>query len=158
MNLNPRLLWLIIGLLLLALAGVAVYKAWPVLFPPLEQRLAPDPDCNLRVGPCVTTLPDGGELSLSIEPRNIPMVTPLHLQVRLKGVKADAVEVDFSGVDMYMGYNRVPLENQGDGLYQGEGRLPVCVYDAMEWEAQVLVKDSKGLLSVPFRFITVKGG
>jgi hypothetical protein len=156
LNLNPRHLWVVLGISLLALASAALLRAWPVLFPPLEQRLAIDPNCNLRASPCSSSLPGGGQLSFSIEPRSLPMLSPLQLKVSISGAQADAVEVDFSGVDMYMGYNRVSLKPQGPGQFQGEGRLPVCVYDAMEWEAQVLVKDSQGLTSVPHRFITVK--
>ncbi|MBF0256648.1 MAG: hypothetical protein HQL47_09375 [Gammaproteobacteria bacterium] len=158
MAFNPRHLWLVLGLLLASLAGTALFKAWPVIFPQLEQRMELDPSCNLRAGPCVSSLPDGGKLSFSISPRDIPTLSPLQLEVQISNSQAYSVEVDFSGVDMYMGYNRVRLQEQAAGSYQAEARLPVCVRDAMEWEAQVLLRGKRGYVSVPFRFITLKAG
>jgi hypothetical protein len=66
--------------------------------------------------------------------------------------------VDFSGVDMDMGFNRVRLEPVGKGSYSANGMLPVCVRDAMEWEAKVLLRSQEGLSSVAYRFITVRPG
>jgi hypothetical protein len=59
---------------------------------------------------------------------------------------------------MNMGFNRPTLQEQTPGHYSGEGRLPVCVRDAMEWEARVLIETDDGLVSAPYRFITVKPG
>ena len=71
---------------------------------------------------------------------------------------AETVEVDLQGLDMNMGFNRPKLASLGDGHFRGEGMLPVCVRDAMEWEAKVLVHSDDGLRAAPFRFITVKDG
>jgi hypothetical protein len=95
---------------------------------------------------------------LSIEPRSIPVVRPLHFAVDLVGLDAQRVQIDFSGVDMNMGFNRPTLQEQNPGQFTGEGRLPVCVRDAMEWEARVLIQTDEGLVSAPYRFITVKPG
>lgn len=157
LNTSPRRLWTVLGVLLLGLAATAVYKAWPVLFPPLQQKLSVDPDCNLRAGTCLTQLADHGSVRFGIEPRHIPMITPLQLEVVLSDPEVQSVQVDFSGVDMYMGFNRVSLQHQGQGRFIGEGRLPVCVYDSMEWEAQVLLHRGRDIISIPHRFITVKG-
>ncbi len=152
------LLWTVAGLLLVAGSAVAIYKAWPVLFPKVHIAAPLDPTCDLRAGPCTSALPAGASVTFSIEPRSIPVVRPLQLQVKLVGLEAQGVQIDFSGVDMNMGFNRPSLQVQGEGRYTGEGRLPVCVRDAMEWEARVLVQTDAGLLSAPYRFITVKPG
>ncbi|MCU7907180.1 MAG: hypothetical protein KZQ76_15360 [Candidatus Thiodiazotropha sp. (ex Epidulcina cf. delphinae)] len=158
LNKGNRLLWMVTGLLLAVVCAVAVYKAWPVLFPEISRSAAVDPDCDLRAGSCVTRLNDGGRVSFSIEPREIPTLKPLRLQVALHGVEADKVEIDFAGVAMNMGFNRVKMERAAEGGFTGNGILPVCVRDAMEWEARVLVSTRQGLLSVPYRFITVRPG
>lgn len=152
------ILWAIAGLLLVAISGLAVYKVHPLLFPEILITAALDPDCDLRAGPCTSRLPDGASVTLSIEPRSLPVIKPLAFQVAVTGVTAKAVEIDFSGVDMNMGFNRPALAPSGEGQFSGNGMLPVCVRDAMEWEAKVLIHTDAGLVAAPYRFITVKPG
>lgn len=155
---SNTLLWIIAGLLLVAIVALALYKSWPILFPEVLLSAELDPDCDLRAGPCVSPLPDGGSVSLAIEPRSIPVVKPLQFHVQVDGLEVKRVEIDFSGVDMNMGFNRPALEKKTLGVYVGKGMLPVCVRDAMEWEAKVLLHTDQGLVSAPYRFITVKPG
>jgi len=152
------LLSLLVVLLLAVISAVAVYKTWPMLFPKIYISADVDPSCDLRAGPCTSPLPDGASVTLSITPRSIPVVHPLHFEVDLVGLEAKGVQIDFSGVDMNMGFNRPALKEQSPRRYTGDGRLPVCVRDAMEWEARVLIETDEGLVSAPFRFITVKPG
>ena len=149
-------LWLLAGLLFLAMIAVVIYKVWPQLNPELAVVAPLDPGCDLRAGPCVGALPGGGEISFSIEPRDIPLVAPLRLEVELNGLSAHSVEVDFIGIGMQMGFNRSQLQAEGNGRFSGKGVLPVCIRDAMEWEAKVMVRTDKGVMAAPFRFITVK--
>ncbi len=151
-------LWSLIGLLLLAVFGVALYRVWPMLHPDVSLEIPADPDCDLRAGPCISSLGGESRVSFSIEPKEIPLVKPLQLRVDLQGVQASSVEVDFSGVDMDMGFNRVKLEPVAEGAFAAKGILPVCVRDAMEWEAKVLISSQQGLSSVAYRFITVRPG
>ncbi|MEW8626206.1 MAG: hypothetical protein AB2551_10665 [Candidatus Thiodiazotropha sp.] len=155
---NHLFLWLVLGVLLAALTLVAIYKAWPILFPQINQSAVIDPGCNLREAPCVSSINHEVKVGFSIEPREIPLVTPLRLAVEIDGVAVERVEVDFAGVDMNMGYNRVALQAVAEGHYEGEGMIPVCVMDSMEWEAKVLITTKQGLLSAPYRFVTVRPG
>jgi hypothetical protein len=157
MKLNS-LLWSFAGLLLVAVSAVAVYEVWPLLFPEVRTAAVVDPNCDLRAGPCTSPLPGGASVTFSIEPRSIPVVRPLQFKVDLVGLEAKRVQVDFTGVDMNMGFNRPTLQVRGPGHFIGQGRLPVCVRDAMEWEAKVLIETDEGLISAPYRFITVKPG
>jgi hypothetical protein len=157
-NKNTQLLWGLLGLLFAAICLVALYKTWPILFPKAALRAAVDPACDLRAGACKTRLSNGANVTFSIEPRDIPVVKPLQLSVNLEGMSAESILVDFSGVDMNMGFNRTKLSRVGEGVFSGQGMLPVCVWDAMEWEAQVLIDTQQGLISVPYRFITVRPG
>jgi hypothetical protein len=151
-------LWSILGLLFFAVCVVALYRVWPLLYPEIVIEVPADPACNLRAGACVSPFRDTASVSLSIEPRDIPLVKPLQLEVDLQGIAADSVEVDFSGVDMDMGFNRFKLEAVGEGRYKAQGILPVCVRDAMEWEAKVLIRIPEGVASVAYRFMTVRPG
>ncbi|MGD8910084.1 MAG: hypothetical protein PVI92_12140 [Chromatiales bacterium] len=151
-------LWALIGVLLVAVCAVAVYRAWPLLFPKVAISIPHDPSCDLRAGPCTSMLNSGSRVSFAIEPHEIPLVKPLRLRVEIQDLEAQQVEVDFSGVDMNMGFNRFKLSRTGEGEFTGEGILPICVRDAMEWEAKVLVTTPRGLTAAAYRFITVRPG
>jgi hypothetical protein len=151
-------LWVAVALLFAALAGVALYKVYPLINPPVAVRAPLDPQCRLRAGPCEVVFPDGARVKFGIEPRAIPVVKPLRFEVAIQGMDATAVEVDFQGTDMNMGFNRAKLTARGDGRFAGDGMLPVCVREAMEWEARVLIQTDAGLMEAPFRFITVQPG
>jgi hypothetical protein len=151
-------LWALIGLLLVAVCAVAVYRAWPLLFPQVARSVPHNPSCDLRTGPCVSMLDSDTRISFAIEPREIPLLKPLLLRVELQGLAAQQVEVDFNGVDMNMGFNRFKLSRTGEEAFTGEGILPVCVRDAMEWEAKVLITTPQGLTAAAYRFITVRPG
>ncbi len=153
-----RNLWLALVILLAAVVGVAAYKLQPVLKPEPVLMAQPEAGCDLRVAGCNARFPGGGVLTFEVEPKGIPVVTPLVLRVSLSGLEADAVEVDFAGVDMNMGYNRPALSSVGPGRYEGNGMLPICVRDRMNWEARVLLHGPRGLLAAPFRFETSRNG
>lgn len=141
-------------LILLALAalGVTGYKLAPLLNPKTDIAL-PLSSCDLAKQACVATLPDGGQLEFAIEPRPIPSLKPLRLQATVKGSDVRRIEVDFTGTDMKMGQNRPPLQG-GNGQFNGQATLPVCITGKMEWDATVLVETGKALIAVPFRFAT----
>lgn len=142
----------------MAVCLVAVFRAWPLLFPQASITLLPDPACDLRSGPCTTAIDAERSVSFAIAPSEIPVMKPLQLRVSLQQLQADGVEIHFNGVDMNMGFNRVQLSRTGENLFEGKGVLPVCVRDAMEWQADVLISSDEGLISVPYRFITVRTG
>lgn len=141
----------LIGLLSIALILVVGYKLSPMLLPSGDLTIEPESGCDLQRAPCSAKLPEG-RLTLSIAPRPIPLVAPLRIEATLEGAHAEGLELDFAGVDMNMGYNRVTLASVGGGRYAGEGSLPVCVTGEMRWQATVLITNGQRRLSVPFRF------
>lgn len=151
-------LLIVVLLLFLAVAGVVLYKVLPLLDPKVVRIAELDPQCDLRAGPCTGRLSDGASITFGIKPESIPVVTPLEFEVLVEGIGADRVEVDLQGIGMNMGFNRPQLTPRGAGRFTGNGMIPVCVRDAMEWEAKVLVYTDEGIVAAPFRFITVKPG
>lgn len=147
---TKKLLLDIALLLALAVLGVAGYKLAPLLNPKTDIVLPLSP-CDLNRQACVATLPDGGQIEFSIEPRPIPSLKPLKLQATVRGSEVRKLEVDFAGTDMKMGYNRPALEG-ADGRFSGQANLPVCITGTMEWDATVLLDTGKALVAVPFRF------
>lgn len=108
------MLWGVAAALAVAVIGVAAFRAWPLLHPPVSDRAPLVPACDLRAGPCSVPFVSGGNVTLAIEPRGIPAVHPLQLQVTLRNLPPpQRVEIDFAGVDMDMGFNRAPLQRDG---------------------------------------------
>lgn len=156
-TLSPRLArlsWGPLGLIALALAGYLIQHARSLLHPLPAVLAEPEPGCDLRAGACRARFADGATVTLELEPRRIPVLTPLTLRVAIAGLDARQVQVDFTGVDMDMGFNRVDLREGEPGLYLGHATLPVCVRARMDWEARVLILSERGLVAAPFRFAT----
>lgn len=149
-------LWAAGGAIFLAVAASAFYAAWPLLNPKVIETAPLDPACDVRQAPCTAKLPSGGTVRFGLEPRTIPLLEPLKVDVQLEGLAALGVEVDFAGIDMNMGYNRPVLAAKGGGRFEGDATIPVCVRSRMDWEAKVLVRTPRGLVAAPFRFSTFK--
>lgn len=158
MRQRSNVLWYVL-LAVLALSLGAVYYHFKDYFKPqAAQTLAWDAACDLRSAACSLPLPGGGMATFGISPQNIPLLEPLTLEVTVSGMPVQAVEVDFTGVSMNMGYNRSQLQALGKGRYSGNIILPVCVRKRMDWEAAVMLKTDAGTIVAPFRFETIKGG
>jgi hypothetical protein len=142
--------------ILLGLAGVGLagYALAPLLEPRTDIAL-PLSTCDLGRQACAASLPDGGRVELSIEPRPIPVLKPLTVEARFTGIAVRKAEIDFAGTEMKMGYNRPQLEKQrADNRFFGHAHLPVCITGGMEWEATLLVDTGKAVIALPFRFLT----
>jgi hypothetical protein len=167
-------LWAVAAILAVAVIIVAVFKAWPLLYPSISERASLDPGCDLLAGPCRVRFASGGEVALEILPRGVPALRPLTITASLADLPVpQRVEVDFAGVDMEMGFNRTSLqpESQGahgaaaspgragvgqGGRWSGTGMLPICVRQRMTWEARVLLHYPQRILAAPFRFDTLR--
>ena len=113
---TSKLIWqLAIAMTVLALALV-YYLAHDYFEPEVSLVVPADPAYDLRSGPCVSALPGGGRVSFAIEPGSIPVMKPLQFDVQVSGIEATAVEVDFAGVDMNMGFNRYRLAAVSAGM------------------------------------------
>jgi hypothetical protein len=146
---------IVAALLLVAALG---YRYSPLLMPQADLTVAAGAACNLNIAPCRVVLADGGVVELAITPRPIPVVSPLAIEARLTGVAADTVELDFSGADMEMGYNRITLAAQGDGRFRATTALPVCVTGRMNWRATLIVAGSGRRLAISHDFAAPVGG
>lgn len=143
--------------ILLALATVAVigYLYSPLLLPKSDVSAVPDPGCDLNREACRASLPGGGQVELSLSPHPIPVVRPMKIQARVSGPAAAAVdrmELDFAGVTMNMGYNRVTLSPQGNGRFAADASIPVCITGRMGWRGTLIVTTDRRRITVPFEF------
>ena len=149
-----NLLWPLAVLLALVVLGTAGWKARELLHPHATVT-ATVPSCDLQIGPCAARLADGRGVILTMSPRPVVALKPVHVRVRVAGVRASRVVIDFTGVNMEMGFNRFVLKPDG-AAYAGQAILPVCTRSRMQWRAEVLVQSTEGVLAFPFRFATVR--
>lgn len=155
MKINKHLL--IDLLLVAAMGGIALLGYWysDALIPKADLTLPLAEGCDLHRAPCAIPLSEGRVIELSILPHPIPTVRPLTIEVVTKGLDPRRIEVDFAGVGMNMGINRVRLDAKGQGRFSGQATLPVCVTGSMTWEATVLVETASQRIAAPFRFDSV---
>jgi hypothetical protein len=154
---KSNILFWMAGVLLVLTLGLSIFFNFKGYFEPQVIATLPvDTQCDLHSSACITKLPQGGNISLNIEPRSIPLLKPLQLHVTTKGVDASKVEINFVGVNMNMGYNRPSLKKTKAENFVGKTTLPVCVRRRMDWEAQVLIHTPKGIVKVPFQFYTLR--
>lgn len=146
--------WMVVAILGLCTLALALYRVWPIVFPMISQPFPADPACDLRVGACRTVVAPGQSIILELQPRDIPVLQPLEVTVSLEGLNAHQIAVDFAGVDMNMGFNRIELSGHDQGRYQGVATLPMCVRSRMDWEARVLAETDRGLIAAAYRFTT----
>ena len=130
------------------------YKLSPLLLAKADLTITPVAGCELNAQACAAELPGGARVELAITPRPIPVVKPLQISVKISGVAAEKIEVDFSGLSMNMGYNRQTLVADGQGRYTGGAMLPVCITGRMVWQATLIVHPGAGgqKIAVPFLF------
>lgn len=107
-------------------------------------------DCNLHQTAC-TAQHGQQSLTLDITPKPIPVAKPLQVKVTLNHLQAKTMQIDISGHNMYMGYNRLPLEKVNEQHWQGTTMLAFCTNAKMEWHLTLLIDTPDGKqLQVPF--------
>ncbi len=141
------------ALLAMLLVGALVaVLPWPAWLPPGPYILSPEPGCDLHQGACRAAAAGDAAITLRIAPLSIPLLDELQLEVRLEGIEARRVEVQFRGIDVDMGLLRYPLQAAGRDVFQGPAWLSVCSQRRMTWEA--LVVADGGRYKASFQFDT----
>ncbi len=156
MNKRTVLMLVFSGILIAILILTSWYKTERARKNTIIAQVEADRSCDLQKGECSLKLPDGGLVSLSIEPRPIPLVQNFNIKVNIKGIEVEAVAVDFKGTTMNMGPNNVTLKVLQNNIYTGNGMLPVCIRNSMEWQADVYLQGKDGIIIAPFVFETRK--
>lgn len=116
-------------------------KQWPL-----------NQNCELHRSACATQQGEQ-KVTLDIYPKPVPIARMFKVRAKLDNLYADSVQLDISGLNMYMGYNRVALRPVQDqpGLYEGQSMLAFCTNDAMQWQLTVMVKTlDNQLVQIPF--------
>ncbi len=149
-------IWTVISILVLAILLVLSYKFIYQYDSGVAATVDIDTSCDLRKGSCISELPDGGKVSFSISPKDIPIMRPLKLDVLTAGVDVSNVNIELHSIGMNMGNKGSKLKATATNQYEGEATIPLCIRSKMDWEARVYLQTDCGLIMVPYRFYTTK--
>ncbi|MDD5391279.1 MAG: hypothetical protein PHD37_18230 [Gallionellaceae bacterium] len=139
---------------LTAAVVLAILAKTLFLAPHGPTQLALDESCSISSETCAMPLPDGGRIEFVLGPRPVRLLSPLKLEIRVSGSNARAMEVDFTGVNTPMAFNRAYLIPSGNGVYGAQTSLPVCATGRMVWQATILLESGGRQILAPFRFET----
>ena len=141
-------------LIIVALGAIAIvgYKFSPLLLPKADLTLMPTAGCDLNRSSCSAAIPGGGSIEMSLSPHPVPVIQPINIVVTLHGITAGKAEIDFQGVAMEMGYNRVSLRQEAPDRLVGTATIPVCITGRMLWRATLLLENETRKIAVPFLF------
>jgi len=110
-------------------------------------------DCDLHKQACQSSQ-NQSTVTLNLQPKPIPIAKSFQVEVELAGLQADKLELDISGINMYMGYNRITLQHQGDGKYTGQSMLAFCTNEVMQWQLTLLAHQPNQVIQIPFQLET----
>ncbi|HHT00084.1 MAG TPA: hypothetical protein ENK73_04415 [Thiomicrospira sp.] len=114
-----------------------------------------DSSCNLHHESCTAKV-GNAEVTLKISPHPIPIARPLGLEVEVNNLAVQSIELDISGINMYMGYNRVTLTPETPKRYIGTSMLAFCTSHKMLWQVTLMVNQPDGTqIQIPYALETV---
>ncbi|MDZ7662328.1 hypothetical protein [Thiohalophilus sp.] len=136
---------LLLLVVLIALAGgyswVAIYHTDRDTAPATPAKTVSMPvtaiACRETTGACRATHPDLGDITLRF-PDGAYYMQRFAAELRLaRATQLDRVTLDLAMTGMDMGRNRFNLSPAGDGIWQGELLLPLCVTGRVDWQVTV---------------------
>jgi len=113
----------------------------------------PAAHCDHAKGVCISTLPTGERVELTIKPTFMPVLTSIYLEAKTHKIPVQRMFVDFKGVDMSMGEFRFTLLPQKNGIYSAQTVLPTCVHRQMTWSATVNIESSRKTYNITFQLV-----
>lgn len=142
--------WLLVGGLFILsgslISAYFLYSSW------LNSKTItlPIPECDLRQGPCSSTLPTGEQVELRIKNTHMPILTSLQLEVKTQRIPVEKMFISFKGVEMNMGEYKYTLYPQKGGIYTTKTILPTCMQESMLWHATIHIETSHKNYAAPF--------
>ncbi len=107
--------------------------------------------CDFYQQPCLIEN-DKGTITLSIDNKIIQSFEPLAFRLQFTGYSPMQADIDFQGIEMFMGVNLLSLTKQQDGTFTGIHTLPGHSNMSMTWRALINFKDTDNGQQVAFEF------
>lgn len=115
-----------------------------------------DANCDLHKEACSVKFKDGSLMTLSITPRQIPLMKPIKLRVKTKNINLDKLDLKVFATNMNMGFLETSLIKVKDNIYEGKITLPTCIAGNMIWNANIIANKPSKSLGAVFEFQTGK--
>ena len=124
-------------------AGVGVFMLFTfILFPAILEKPAAaeaTPDCSIHTAGCAKTV-NGRTIELDIHPKPVRALEDLTFRVSISGdAIATTPYIDLNMPGMYMGPNRVLLEQSTAVTFEGHGVIVRCPSGKRTWRATVVL-------------------
>jgi len=113
-----------------------------------------NPNCDLHKSACEVLLRDKSSITLSIYPKDIPLMKPLKFLVKTKGIKLDKLQLKIYATNMNMGLTQATLKKIKPNLYEGFATLASCIKGGMIWNANIIANKPQKSLGATFKFVT----
>lgn len=153
---QDRVLWIVVGILLIAVVALLVYLQFFQQRQEIIERAELNLKCQTAGFPCSVNLKGGGSVQLTISPQPVEVMKPLTVHIKLNQITVKRVSAQFNGVGMNMGMNRYIFNKESDGSFMATVTLPVCIRNRMEWDAEVSLETEQGIIIAPYKFETIK--
>ncbi|HEA26563.1 MAG TPA: hypothetical protein ENH92_05510 [Ectothiorhodospiraceae bacterium] len=153
---QDRVLWVVVGILLISVVTLLVYLQFFQQKQEIIERALLNPECQTAGFPCKVKLKGGGSVQLTISPQPVEVMKPLEVRIKLNQVTAKRVSAQFNGVGMNMGMNRYIFNEESNGTFLATVTLPVCIRNRMEWDAEIHLETKQGIIIAPYKFETIK--
>lgn len=115
-----------------------------------------DKNCDLQKEACSVILEDGSDIILSINPRPIPLMKPIELTVKTKGINLDNLKLKVYATNMNMGLIEKSLSKTTKNIYKGKITLPTCIVGNMIWDVNIIANKPTKSIGATFEFKTGK--
>jgi len=119
-----------------------------------EIEIVREHDCDLQQTSCFFSY-EGKQREIKILERPVLVNTKHTIQLTIPDTEVEEVWIDFKGVEIDMGYNRLKLKSKGT-IFEGKLYLPSCTLEVMTWKAMVILKNGDKMLGHVYKFKTVK--
>jgi len=113
-------------------------------------------NCDLQKEACNVTLKDGSNITLSINPRPIPLMKPINLLVKTKNINLKDLDLKVFATNMNMGLIETTLNKTSKNRYEGKITLPACIVGNMIWDVNIIANEPTKSLGATFEFQTGK--
>lgn len=107
--------------------------------------------CDFSATPCQIEQ-NGTKVTLSIDNPPISAFTPLDFRYTFSNFDAQTIDIDFQGIEMFMGANTLSMKQQREGVYLGTKTLPGHSDRGMTWRAIVTAKNATQTQVYHFEF------